>query len=157
MKFGSLWHSVSTWTMKLSFIFSSSRSLMTRSRMISQSLLREIVVGDEEAVQSVGDVAADDLLDVVGRAAARLAALHVDDGAERALVGAAAAGVEARLGAAGALDALARQKRDWRAFETGKVVHVIVERLERAGIGVAQYLVEAALGLAGIDRQAHRL
>src|SRR6185437_7488892 len=118
---------------------------------------REIVVGDEEAVQSVGDVAADDLLDVVGRAAARLAALHVDDGAERSLVGAAAAGVEARLGAAGALDALARQKRDWRAFETGKVVHVIVERLERAGIGVAQYLVEAALGLAGIDRQAHRL
>ena len=36
------------------------------------------------------------VLDVVGRAEARLASLHVDDGAERALIGTAAAGVEAR-------------------------------------------------------------
>src|SRR5262249_40319227 len=51
----------------------------------------EIVVGDEEAVDALGGVLADDVLEVVDRADAALAALHVDDGAERALVGAAAA------------------------------------------------------------------
>jgi hypothetical protein len=35
----------------------------------------EIVVGDEEAVDALRDIAADDLLDVVGRAPPRLAAL----------------------------------------------------------------------------------
>ena len=39
-KFGSLWHSVSTWMMKLKSIFSTSRRWISRSRMISQSLLR---------------------------------------------------------------------------------------------------------------------
>ena len=40
----------------------------------------------------------------------------------------------------------------------GSVVHVIVERLERAVRGVAQHLVEPALlGLAGEERDAHRL
>ena len=39
----------------------------------------------------------------------------------------------------------------------GQVVHEIVERLQRARIGVAQHLVEPAFGLAGEQRQAHRL
>ncbi len=63
----------------------------------------EIVVGDEEAGDALGPVVAHDLLDVVGRPVARLATLHVDDGAERALERAAAAGIEAGIGAGGAL------------------------------------------------------
>ena len=50
----------------------------------------EIVVGDEEAVEPLCDIGADDLLDVLGRTPSRLAALHIDDGAERALIRAAA-------------------------------------------------------------------
>ena len=64
----------------------------------------EIVVGDEEPVEAMRQVLAQQLLDVVRRAAARLAALHVDDGAERALVRAAAAGVEAGVVTGGALE-----------------------------------------------------
>ena len=95
---------------------------------------------------------ADDPLDVVGRAAARLAALHVDDGAERALERAAAAGVEARVIARGAPDASARQIGHAACLERRQVVEVIVERLERARGGVAQHAVEPPLGLAGEQR-----
>ena len=62
----------------------------------------EIVVGDEEAVDALGEIGAHDRFDVVGAAVARFAALHVDDGAERALERAAAPGVETGDGAAGA-------------------------------------------------------
>src|SRR6185369_13780378 len=54
-----------------------------------------VVVGDEERRDATLVVVADDSLEVVGSAEAALAALHVDDGAERALEGAAAAEVEA--------------------------------------------------------------
>src|SRR6266571_4632018 len=57
---------------------------------------REIVVGDEEFVDALPPVEAHEMLHVVGRAVARLAALHVDDRAERALVRAAAARIETR-------------------------------------------------------------
>src|SRR2546430_7064864 len=50
----------------------------------------KIVVGDEEFVDALRPVEPYQMLDVVGRAEARLAPLHVDDGAERALIGAAA-------------------------------------------------------------------
>ena len=77
----------------------------------------EVVVGDEKSEQPLPDVDPDDLLDVVGGAAARFAPLHVDDGAERALVGTAAAGVEARHRACGAPHALALEQRDRRALD----------------------------------------
>ena len=91
-----------------------------------------------------------------GDAEAALAALHVDDGAERALVGAAAAEIDARQRcrrcarhACAAGTAAARRQRR-------QVVHEVVERLERAVPGVAQHLVEPALlGLAGEERDAH--
>ena len=57
---------------------------------------RKIVVRDEKFVDALRPVETHQLLDVVGRAEARLASLHVDDRAERALIGTAAAGVEAR-------------------------------------------------------------
>jgi hypothetical protein len=56
----------------------------------------EVVVGDEEPLDALGMVLADDLLQVVRRAEAALAALDVDDGAEGALIGTAASEVDAR-------------------------------------------------------------
>src|SRR5882724_3119784 len=57
---------------------------------------RKIVVGDEEFVDALPPVETHEMLHVVGRAVARLAALHVDDRAERTLVRAAAARIETR-------------------------------------------------------------
>ena len=70
----------------------------------------EIVVGDEEAVDALRPVLAQDLLDIIRRAAPRLAPLHIDDGAEGALERAAAAGIEARHVADGALTWLCGRK-----------------------------------------------
>ena len=118
----------------------------------------EIVVGDEEALDALRDVLADDLLQIVGRAEAALAALHVDDGAERALIGAAAAEIDAGQRAGRAAHMLARQDRRRLALERRQVVHVVVERRQLAGPGVAQHRVEPAfLGLAGEERDAERL
>ena len=114
----------------------------------------EIVVGDEEAVDALGQVAANDLLDVVGGAAAGLASLHVDDGAEGAQERAAAAGVEGGDLAAGALHAMGGKNRHGDAIERGQIVHVVVERLEGAVPGVAQNQIEAAFGFAGEERDA---
>ena len=101
-------------------------------------------------------VLADDDLEIVGAAEAALAALDIDDGAERALEGAATAEVEARLAALIARQGLGRQARRRRALDARQVVHVVVERLQRAVPGVQQDLVEPAfLGLTGEDRDAH--
>ncbi len=118
----------------------------------------EIVVGDEEPVDPLLPVRPDDLFEIVGRAEAALAALHVDDGAERALVGAAAAEVDAGIGARGPLDMLARQDRGGLAFERGQLIHVVVERLQFAVPGVEEDLVEPALlRFPGEQRNAERL
>ena len=122
--------------------------------LLPQPVAREIVVGDEELGDALRPVLAHHLLDVVGRAVTRLAALHVDDRAERALERAAAPGVEAGVGAGGALDVFARQEGDRRAADIGKIIHVIVLRLEPAGGGVLQQQVEPPFGLAGHDRDA---
>src|SRR5208337_457186 len=79
----------------------------------------EIVVGDEEPVDALRLVGADDLFEIVGGAEAALAALHVDDGAERALIGTAAAEVDAGIGAGRAHDMLLRQDRRRLALERG--------------------------------------
>ena len=119
---------------------------------------REIVVGDEEALDAFGVIRPHDVFQIVGRADAALAALHVDDGAERALVRAAAAEIDARQRAGGALDVLARQERRRLAGQGRQIVHVIVERLERAVEGIAQHIVEPAiLGFAGEERNPELL
>ncbi len=115
----------------------------------------EIVVGDEKGAQALRIVRPHDQFDVVGRAAARFAALHVDDGAERALIRAAAAGIEAGGAAGGALRAFDRHQRDRRALDPRQIGHEIVKRLERARRAVTQHLVEMALRLAREQRHAH--
>src|ERR1700761_9442754 len=51
-----------------------------------------------------------------------------------------------------------RQHRQRLGFETGQIVHMVVEGLQRAVPGVAQDLVEtAALRFAGEERDSERL
>ena len=115
----------------------------------------EIVVGDEEAVDAVFEILAQDALDVIRTSAARFAALHIDDGAERALERTAAAGVEGRHVADGLAHRIAGQERRHRIFQRRQIVDVIVYRFERADGGIAYHLVHAAFGLAGEQRDAH--
>ena len=73
-----------------------SRSSIRRSKIGSQLRLRAKLSSVMKKLRhALGVIGAHDRLDVVGRAVARLAALHVDDGAEAALERTAAAGVEA--------------------------------------------------------------
>ena len=110
----------------------------------------EIVVGDEEALYALRIVLADDLFHVVGRAETALPALDVDDGAERALIGAAAAEIHARQRPRGATNVPLRKDRKGLALKGGKPFQAIVERLQRSAPGIAENLVEpAVLGLAG--------
>ena len=154
MKRGTLWQAVSTWITKRE----SSALLAQRNQPVEDrfpvAVARQIVVGDEEVADAVGVIGAHKALDVVGGAIARLAALHVDDGAERAEEWAAASGVEARDDADRASDPVARQERIGRALERGQIIEVIVDRLQGSGRGVAQHLVEPALRLAGEQRNA---
>ena len=137
MKFGILWQSVSTWIIRPSGMPCFSRSSISRSKIGSQSLLRAKLSSVMKNLEMpCCPVQAHQMLDVVGRAEARLAALHVDDGAERALVRTAAAGVEAGAQAERALDVALGQERHRRALDAGQVVHEIVER-QRACLSAA--------------------
>ena len=115
----------------------------------------EIVVGDEEAVDAVLVVLAQDALDVVRRAPPRFPPLHVDDGAERALERAAAPGVEGGHVADGLAYGIAREIRRHRVFQRRQIVDVIVDRLERTGGGITQDLVHAPFRFAGKQSDAH--
>ena len=159
MKFGILWHSVSTWIMKRTSMPSSSRNLMMPVVDRFPVLVAgEIVVGDEEPLHALRPVHAQDLLDVVGRAVAGLAALHIDDGAERALEGAAASGIEARHVADGALDEIdGKERRRGNVADARQLLHVIVEGTKLAPRRIEQHLVEAFFGLAGEDGDAKLL
>jgi len=118
----------------------------------------EIVVGDEETLDPFRVVFPHDVFEIVGRADAAFAALHVDDGAERALIGTAAPEIDARQVPHGALDVLARQVRRRLARKRRQVVHVIVQRRQFAIEGIAQHLVEPVhLGFAGKKRNAEIL
>ena len=86
----------------------------------------EIVVGDEIAVHALRQILPQDVLDIVGAAAARLTALHVDDGAERALERAATPRIEARHVAQSAADMAVRQEGRHRSFQTGKIFDVVI-------------------------------
>ena len=122
-------------------------------QLFAHAVTGEVVVGDEEALDAEGVVLAHGMLQIVGRAHPALAPLHVDDRAERALVRAAPAEVEARHRADGPAHDLARNNRGGCALQRGQILHEVVDRCEPAVPGVAQHLVEpAVLGLAGKER-----
>src|SRR5215831_17678480 len=116
---------------------------------------RKIVVGDEEFVDALRPVQTDQMLYVIRGAEARLTPLHVDNGAERALIGAAAACIEARTQPKRAVDVLLGKERHRRAFDVWQVPDEIIERRKTSGCSVLQYQFEAALGLTGEHRNAH--
>jgi len=117
----------------------------------------EIVVGDEKTPQALGEVGAHNIFYVVGGAGPRHAALHVDDRAERALVGAAAPGVEARHPAHRAPRFVGSNQRSRRTLDCRQIIHEIVERFEAPGQGIAQHLIETSFRFAGEQRRAERL
>ena len=112
----------------------------------------QIIVGDEEVADAVGVVDPHQRFDIVRGAIARLAALHVDDGAERAQEGTAAPGVEAGDHAERASHALGRHIGAGRALKPRQIMKVIVDRLELARGGVAQHFVESPFRFARIER-----
>ena len=133
-KFGMRWHRVSTWMMNCS----SSPSLLAHldqpvEDRLPIAVAREIVVGDEEAEDALGEVGAHQALDIVGVAPARLAPLHIDDRAKAALERAAAPGIEGADRLAIAPHDVERQKRRHLLLQPGQIVHEVVDRLEPPG------------------------
>ena len=97
----------------------------------------EIIVGDEKPLDALGIILAHGAFEIVGRAKAALASLHIDNGAERALIWTAAAEIEARERPRGAPDVLSRQERQRFSLQVGEFVHVVVEQRELSVPGVA--------------------
>ena len=114
----------------------------------------EIVVRDEEARDVLSGVLPDDAFDVVGAPIARLAALNVDDGAERTLERTAAARVEGRQDAVVATNEAARQIGDGLLLQVWQVVHGVVDRPRRAAVDVLQEPREVFFRLARIEHNA---
>ena len=119
----------------------------------------EVVVGDEEILDPLGPVGAHQGLHVVGGAVAGLAALDIDDGAEAALVGAAAPGVEARPPAHGQAHPIRRQDGGRGAGHVRQVGQIVVEGLQAIPHQVLEQLLQAALQLPGeqADAKVHGL
>ncbi len=117
----------------------------------------EVVVGDEVAAEPLLGAGADQHLDVVRRAVARLAPLHVDDRAEAARERAAASGVEARDVAEVAAHVAGGQRRQRLRLEAGKIRHEIVARPEPSLLRGGEQVVQATLRLAGEETDAERL
>ena len=114
----------------------------------------EIVVGNEEARDALRGILAHDALDVVGVTPAGLAALHVDDGAERALERTAAARIERGKDAVVAPHQALRQVGDGLVLQVRQIVHVVIDRFLPAGLNVLQKRAEMLLGFAGEERDA---
>src|SRR5260370_27922653 len=74
----------------------------------------KVVVRDEEAMDALGEIRAHDALAIIRRAVTRLAPLHVDDGAETALIRTASPGVETRVHARGPQNPLPRPQTQRR-------------------------------------------
>ncbi len=117
----------------------------------------EIVVGDKKARYALSCVGAHDRLDVVGGAIAGLAPLDVDDRAKAALKRAPAPGVEAGVMSGHSRDDGTRKDRNCGSSHIRHVVQVIVRRLRRAGVDIAQQALEPAFALAGVEDHAQCL
>src|SRR5688572_16948962 len=89
-------------------------------------IAREVVVGDKKRVKPLSEVHADDLLDVVRRPSPRLAALDIDDRAERAREGTSSSGVEACSRSGRQIHAFGRQQRRRDSLEIREIVHEVV-------------------------------
>ena len=109
------------------------------------AIAREIVVREEKALDALGVVFPDDGFEVVGRAGAALASLNVDNGAERALVGAPPPQIHTRRYAYRSSHRLQRQDRHGLFGHVRQIGHEIVERLQGPFECVRENDVEAAI------------
>src|SRR5262249_28656295 len=105
----------------------------------------EIVVGDKEAKDALGEVGTHQALDIVGVAPARLAPLHIDDCAEAALEWAAAPGVKGADRLAVAPHDVERQERGDLLLQPREILHEIVDGLQPSFEGVGKEPGEPAL------------
>jgi len=114
------------------------------------AVARKVVVGDEKSSDVLRKIVPDHGLEVVGGSKAALAALHIDDGAERALIGTATSEIDARHCAGRPPHVLCRQDRHRLVLHVRQVRHEVVERTQRARERVPQNSVEApVLSFAG--------
>src|SRR4030095_3530707 len=90
----------------------------------------EIVVGDEEGLDALREVLAEQGLEIVGRPETAPAPLVADDRAEAALKRAAATEIDARPPLEIASDHFLRQPWHRRSGEARKIVEIIVDRLQ---------------------------
>jgi hypothetical protein len=71
------------------------------------------------------------------------------------LIRAAAAGVETGRASRGTAHGFGGQKRDRGSLDPGQIIHEVVERRERPGVGILQDPLQPAFGLAGEQRNPH--
>src|SRR5215831_18610551 len=114
----------------------------------------EVVVGDEELADALRPVATDKPLDIVGAAISRLAALDVDDRAERTLIRTSAPSVETGAQPESPSHVSLGEQRFWSALQVGQVIHEIVRWLQGAGSRISQNRLEPAFRFAGEHRHA---
>ena len=84
--------------------------------------------------------------------------MHVDDGAEGTLEGAATTGIEAGHAAARAANAVGGEHGQGRSTYAGQIIHEVVQRFESALKGIAKDDFKTAFGFAGEERntEVHR-
>src|SRR5262245_58417791 len=119
---------------------------------------REIVVGDEELVHTLGDIGTHQPFDVVRAAGAGLASLYIDNRAEAAEKGAPPSRIEARAHAHRPAHDAYREIGHRLTFQAREVVHEIVQQLELAVIRRAEELHKPSFTLPGKERdtEIHR-
>ncbi len=154
MKCGRRWHMVSTWITNLMFSFSCSRMAIRRSKTFSQSVLRAKL----SSVMKKRLMPCARLLRMI---CSMSSAERRRDLRPCTLMMVQKEHRNGQPRPASKLVILPpvrlmrwRENRHGRAVERRQIVHVVVERLQRAVPGVAQNVVEAAFGLAGEERDA---
>src|ERR1700683_838196 len=118
------------------------------------SVSSEVIVRDKIFVDALSPVDAHQRFDVIRRAIARLATLHVNDRAERALIGAPASCVEAGTQAKRATDMGEGKEWYWRTFHPRQIFHEVVARLQSVFGNVTQQSFEPVFDLAREHRDS---
>src|SRR4029078_3096079 len=112
-------------------------------QLLPVAIRGKIVVGDEEALDALGDILAHEPFEIVSRSKSALATLHVDDSSKGALIGAAPTQIDARQRSRRAAQMLAWQDPCRLASERRQIFHVVVERRQLAIPRIAEHLVKS--------------
>ena len=105
-------------------------------------------------MQSLLHVRPDYAFDIIRRAATRNTALYIYDRAEGTCEWTAPSGVKASRRSGCQMDTFRRKERRRHTFDIRQIVHVIIDRLQVAGVGVDQHFTQSAFGFAREKRDA---